>query len=669
MENTPALPAEVDELNKLYVQQLQLQDILAGSGQHAPLVETALQRAKERIDTLEDSESVRGYYTSLAAPILAELAEIDGLRTYVDTGLIMQDELDAARSTVLEKLGADPVLGAAWRYVNHEKFGQTVQIAHTAPSAERADAPVSAEALTPQAGLNKPQTSEQDTTPETAKPHVKITIRDNGLLIGKNGRYYKTSDVRHQSQRDYTEERLAVLDTLVEHQGEVLTVAQLWEATFGVETPFDRDVMSQVRAWLGKLTFRRQPIVEHNGKRGPASAYGITGFDVQIVKETVTRSKVPTSLPDSVLPAGDVTLPTRSNADTLPFPENSIEQSVKATFPLSLYESSVVATLLDINKPVLRSNEIDTIPVDIVNKLRDKVTKVNAKKIMTRLDCDSIRELRVRAIDRLHTFFEDEDKVLDAIGAMSAKDDRYELFSYLFQMEGEDRVRLLNGLVDAEHSGTADVSTAKFGGYTVTDTKHTIAIDLGDGTEVIEAYGTADLPETIQVAGAVTEIDKEADQQLQPDLELEQRLQEPTFKAEEADKLTALTKSAVTVEQAASPRWEQDFTLAVDEAIVELAAQELINHDNMTAHQANIQSTSRRFGTTEMVNRLAKKGLVKTTGLKARDFGGVELDVYQRVAGWLFNTHEPLFGNRTRKKRAMEIIRQKVDAYLMKTAS
>ena len=68
---------------------------------------------------------------------------------------------------------------------------------------------------------------------------------------------------------------------------------------------------------------------------------------------------------------------------------------------------------------------------------------------------------------KVRKFFSDETSVLNVISQMSARDNRYNLFSYLIDLEGEDRFSLLTKLANSERGHDIQVDCSKYGGRLV----------------------------------------------------------------------------------------------------------------------------------------------------------------------------------------------------------
>jgi hypothetical protein len=135
----------------------------------------------------------------------------------------------------------------------------------------------------PTALLDAYYRGEDPTDPETKKTKVRIyLLSDNQLKIGN--RAIKASAKHAETHKDYSEERIKVLKVLIANQGRLFDSRELWNEAFPNEQ-FNQRALAQIKVWLDKfITHRGAPVIYHNGKRGLASRYGITRFDVELIE-------------------------------------------------------------------------------------------------------------------------------------------------------------------------------------------------------------------------------------------------------------------------------------------------------------------------------------------------------------------------------------------------
>lgn len=412
----------IERFFALHDQQTNLELKLQGASDLTrDLLEQGIASAQSEIEHLSQDSSVIAYLGALADPINRTLAELDELEPAVKLGLIAAEDVEQRRQSITERIQQDKQLRIAVAYcggLTLAPAGVEVETAEMPPIV--APAAEDTEAIEPLA----------ETSGEKSKPALTITYRSGALRIGKGGKVLQTK-TEHPDAPD----GLAILEQLIENQGEYINATNLWKTAFGDRIP-TQPARHQLRVWLETITYNRHSIIEHNGKRGRGSAYGIFDFDVQLVKESVTRK------PSQPAP---ITIP-KATEDVI---ETSAETSPsKVAFPLSLYESSVVAEFLRIYANELESLGIATINDHVVDNLSKKIT--TAQHHLAVSQYHDIKEARRVSIKKLENFFKDEDLVLDTAGQMSELDHRYELFSYLFGIEGGDRWKLFAELVDAK---------------------------------------------------------------------------------------------------------------------------------------------------------------------------------------------------------------------------
>lgn len=445
----------------------------------------AIATADEKIAALEASEIIQKQLGALVLPLQTAISEnevqLAALQPAVELGLLSLDDITEQHTSfkisVAERIQSDPRLAIAWRVFNKVAVSETVEYT---PSD---DTPEEITAL-----ADKPEEA------ETPKQAIKITRRGNGIMIGAGGKLIRLSGARSNAHRDYSEERAAVLKTLVQAQGKQLSANELWDTTFP-GTPFDRITLAQVKRWLDSITYRRKPVVVHNGKRGNASRYGITDFDITYTEESVVRAS---SLNPAAVEA-DITVGSTKENELLPVaastpllsgphvPSKHREKKVQAEqlrckFPLDLLESSMIASFLYVNRNVFESLSIPPIDEAISNNLNNHTTQ--EQYVIAMQQYGDIQTLRSVALAKIEKFFEDDDLVLDTLELMSDRDHRYPLFTYLMDIDGEDRWGLFDKLAQASRVTDYAVDAGRRASYAIhPDSVHTKLV-LPDRTEL-----------------------------------------------------------------------------------------------------------------------------------------------------------------------------------------
>ncbi len=420
---------------------------LTASAALRPAIDQAIGKATQISLEMEADPLFLETLSSLGNTVMNSLKELDELAEAVELGLIDGDIIESQRRIIESDERNQRVLGALQKLgvVNQEVTRE--EVTHNEKSQHAA--------LTKDGKVTKPET-------DSINPPVEITIHRNGVQLGKKGRFVKLSGTTHEGQRDYSEERKAVLKVLVEHAGSDVTVRQLWKEAFGTEE-VDKDVTRQVKYWLDTLTFRRKPLVVHNNKRGPSSAYSIPNPNVTITELTKTQKIVSsTSRKISEEPKSQAQVSLDVIHDT---PKNDkISKETVAVpvihFPLNRTESLVLGEFLEFRAEVLKEFDIPTIDVESALSGLKRISKTSdiAEALVNYKD---VHELRKSIIEKVNDYFEQDEVVLDDLVNMSEKDHRYELFQYLFGFDEEQRKFLLEKLCDAipsvdytEHAGS-----------------------------------------------------------------------------------------------------------------------------------------------------------------------------------------------------------------------
>lgn len=422
-----------------------------------PLYMRALENADTRLHELEQNPFVVSHLQMLAKPIIEEYqreqAAIDQLAALAGD-FLSEEEIALQRHAVLlsvEQKLEDPKVRAAWQFT----IGAGVQAEVLLDTASVESTPET-QAILPKPDETPRLSAEDARTHETGPTPIEIKRQGNAVIIGQHGKYVLLS--HHQesdAMRDYSEDRWAILKTLAQNYEREIPVKDLWSLTFP-NKDFDGHVMAGIRSWLNKLTFRRSPIVIHNGKRGNASAYHVNGFQITLTHVTVPRANQ--SLAVSVQPEQS------PNADR---DEETIPQSQSCGFPLSMYECSVLASFFTTNAAVFERQGIQTIDKDAAEAISDRMKQAtyNQERAIAIYKYGDLRGVRENIIEKLMKFFEDDAAVLNTMELMSIRDDRLPLFEYLFDIEGEQRWKLLEELLDAKHFTDVNVNMTRRGAH------------------------------------------------------------------------------------------------------------------------------------------------------------------------------------------------------------
>ncbi len=213
---------------------------------------------------------------------------------------------------------------------------------------------------------------------EEAKKQIKIYLEEGALRIGE--RTIRLSQRARPSQRDYSNERLRLFQTLINNTGQWKSPNELWLESFGEEVKFDKDIMRAFRSWADKnLTFRRSRIVNFNRKRGSAAAYAVTDFAVELI-ENVNEEQ--------------------SAAEQ----EVVANKTPKRTEHLSCDEAAVyLLGFIELYKEVLAENGVD---IFVLDQEREDVLPEEKARLRTP---EELKELRLKSLERIEEFMDDEE--------------------------------------------------------------------------------------------------------------------------------------------------------------------------------------------------------------------------------------------------------------------
>ena len=564
----------------------------------------AIRNADDRLKDLAKSETVGQHIRYIGGPLIKALFELDELKPAIEAGLVDEGEIKDKEKEILDK--ADPRTRRLASYLGQISSSKVIEC----DGDEETNPKI----------ITKGPTSARQETKTDSKIEIQLTYSDGAIGIGKNGKFVRTSNKSNESQHDYGPERVKALEVLINnYSGDEIRISELWKSAFGDQV-FNRHVMTQIRKWFEKLTYRQQPLIIHNGKRGIASAYSINNrFDLRLVKQEVIEKQQEE--------IADISSLAQFNEEDFS-PEETEALRPSSFFPLSRYEASVLATFLDMNNEILEKVGIPRISEEVVERLRNKVT-TREMKLYERVKGTDIKSTRESVITAIATFFKDESKVLKAIGHMSEEDDRYGLFEYLFQIDGEERWRLFEQLKSIETKLTYKVDGGRRAGLAylggikeskMGDIEVVTPIGESGEEEPISDSGTDEEPLTHEISNQ--EILEPRSEAILPDDKLQQ---------------SDVTPRAASL-KAEMARFEKEFTKDVRGWIKTIDTYSLdgkilrtISHQFPSLTRSFVKNASEngliaRTGN----NRLSKKDIICLMALsKYRDY----MSITQRTAG------------------------------------
>lgn len=427
------------------------------SDQIAELYQGAISKADLRLAELANDPDVRKDLSALGEATEKDLRELDDLKDAADLGLVSEEQLTAKREEIL----SDPARRIAAKFIERTKL-----VAREIDSS--------------------PDSSSAEATAETNHPprKIRLTIRDGGVIsIGDKGKIIKLSSTSRRDIQieDFSLQRESLLRALVTSEKDSLNAVELWEIAFPGQE-LDKNVLTTFRNWMQKLTYRKQPLILHNGKRGPFSEYFVNpDFDLSIAVERVSR-KNPVSATVAVeQPTPSGIAPTEEANDPIlaKQPARKKEAIDLAVFPLTLAESTIVASFISNYSDLLHKEfEIEVLPEQLLEDLSDATGATEIQDALSAYATDPIFTFRKESFEKIITFFSDQDTVIEALDSIEETDPRYPLFAYLCGIEGEDRWQLLQGLLNARRGivGGFDIKRA-----VLNDTR--VVVDLDDGTQ------------------------------------------------------------------------------------------------------------------------------------------------------------------------------------------
>lgn len=536
-----------------------------------PTIDASIKAAKTRISEAEGDPSIRSALFSLASTALKSLEQIDALQPAARLGLVDQSELEERKAEISDNPHTQRAIEV---FKRSGLISSTLEIDQDSAS----------------------QDSSVKTDREPSNPAISITIEGDGVQIGKQGRYIKLSKAYASDQRDYSEERKAVLKVLVENAGQELTVGDLWRAAFEGKQPFDRVAMRQVRVWLESLTYRRSPIVTHNGKRGQSSAYSIQNPNVTISEVSTTRPVSRAAEPEAHAPhpqpeetmanvTVDATIEDEPEAST-PGASKAIEEVQPVVhFPLNHAESTILAEFLTLNKEILSEQDIPAPQADIGKRLSEGL---EASKLIIELSpyFGSLEEARTAILRKVIDYFKESEKVLADIKNMPVLDNRFELFEYLFGFDDEDREYLLDTL--AKSVPVTEVFTSRG--------------SFSSGVQIIEANGFRLAPDGRRLG---LSNDEEATESAHTTPEAEESQVSNTHYIDE-DQLAAPAEAATEANDTKIEQFERELREHVQEVL------DLVKHFSLEGKSRRSVQGVEGFGflTTRFVKNAAENGLI-----------------------------------------------------------
>ena len=294
---------------------------------------------------------------------------------------------------------------------------------------------------------------------DRSKTPVSVTFRRNVVQIGKFGQIVPFRPRTSESVIDHSDARRKALKYILVSEGE-LTPHQIWEAAYDGR-PFDKDAFKPIRDWLVKITYRRQPIIHFNAKRGLSSRYSARGnlaFVVEHADELDDEQTV--AVIDEKIDIIDE--PDTKEVVNLPFDASNVylaaHQLHTFNFVLEAY-----------GYPTLENEVLDALEpyAPDLSHIRD--------------DEVAIRDSKMQALENVRTFVDDDEKFLDYLDNvdLDPTSPTFKFFEYISLLDGPEQRELVDKLFKASLAHIAEVPGGK-AGMLISDTEQVAVDEHGD---------------------------------------------------------------------------------------------------------------------------------------------------------------------------------------------
>lgn len=631
-----------------------------GSEEVRPIIEEGLNRAQGEISRLESDEDVIIEIALMGQKVESDLQVLDQLST-IGEELVPAELIAQQREEILSNS----------RNLRSLEIFQELKMLETAGEVVIEEVPILSDVSTEVTSTGETGTvhltpegdsevaDESDT--EKTYPNIELTIEGNNLRIGKRGKVINLEYANLSKYRDYRQIRKNILRVLVDNAGgEFISARDLWAAAMA-EEEFDKVAMGRVLNWFrSELTFRKQPIVTHNGQRRD-SAYRIENPNVSLTEVIQVDDESPSPIQDNIGDqGGTIVEPSPSTAEpTSIMPTKSAtlvdtkERQGTLDLPLNHAETIILTEFLSTKSEVLRAYGIK----EFVTQDKEKLFEVSDADLKLKYELEiiygGVENAREIIIDKLIRYFgeDNQDNIYEDLVAISEKDFRFSLFCYLFDLQEEGSLELLiNEVLKAKPDTTVVIDEGGYNrGKQIIDTKAGFIDEYGK--EIIAPTGEdqeqVDEEEIISVPEELAEDEV---------IELNDELQVSLEEAED---------QVVTVVDQKNPETKtQSKKLKKLEVDAEKAIENLIDEGIIVAGTDEIslkiytsKSNSRTSGTKTSLKRAKNCGIIESTKQEV-------FSVRQIVVMEILNAYRDLFSapnNSSRFTEAMKLIDEVVE--------
>lgn len=493
-----------------------------------------------------------------------------------------------------------------------------------------------------------------DILPAVDGPKIQIEFKSDGIQIGEKGRFIRFSNTAHNEQRDYGDERRAILKVLVENagSGEYIKVHELWKMAFGDDKEFDRSAMTQIKLWLSSITFRREPIVSHNGRRR-GSAYGIANKNITIKEDTGSDAEIfeedkevklssPVSLQAHLAKEDDPTM--------IVVDEEVLHSALK--FPLNHAETTILLQHILTRKDILKSIGVEDLilPEGKAEEILG-IKDIDKKLLMGVIEHGgSLEKARESIAKKLVDYFEklEQSQVDELLAEMSGDDFRIDLVCFLYDLKTNDKLRVfLDYFLTTKPFVETRVDSGSFSrGLQIAEIRAGFVDRDGN---VIPNFPHPDSEQDIQDST--------------PDAKESEGVGIETLTKDEVVSLNGENEPELVAMEPDEPAKEKAKPVDPDLLKIEKDAREAIHHliedgvivDKLSKISRDIfmkKSSSRSNGTDECIKRASDNGIIKRESL-------THFSVRQVVAMDIQNSNSGIFqmpNNSKKFKEALKII-------------
>mgnify|MGYP001618562881 CR=1 FL=1 len=222
-------------------------------------------------------------------------------------------------------------------------------------------------------------------------------------------------------------------------QGEKVSPNELWDGILEIAPNTDKEkneTLQNIRTWITDLTFRRSPLVEHNGVRASGSKYSTSEhFDLSV------------SFAEKTQRAEDDKLEVEQKDNDEPESDQLI-LNPKNEAIISTRDLSLVAVKLGTIGPALVDYEFPAFDKEIIDSLHVLVKEMFVEAPLPDHN-DAVAE-REQAICTMTSLINDDDLLLEYIDNANEESPQFRLMEYFMELEGTEDKNLMQQLITSK---------------------------------------------------------------------------------------------------------------------------------------------------------------------------------------------------------------------------